>query len=268
MNNDFELPEEHGSETTIDDLFNTCPESSSGDVGDIIEAIEPLPEPIKGLNRFSDSASSIFFFYQSRSGFSLIKGIVRSEFRQPPETHWSQNLRYSSYQLRQSIPGLIEREDDTLTANYDDVELWGTGDSVRATISDLYAEIAANYEGLKESVDREDEIPVQNYDRYSVLEYMFLKKITAEVEPLPWQKLKQLYRERLEKIPHVQKGYINIDGNNADVIIVLSEDSVEIIEQLAHIDLEINLQFRPLYFFVEYESSEDYLELDDFDRFY
>ena len=65
-----------------------------------------------------------------------------------------------------------------------------------------------------------------------------------------------------------KKVYIKIDGNNADIVIVLSEYSVDRIEKLAEIDLEINLKFRPLYFFVEYESSEDYLELDDFERFY
>ena len=52
------------------------------------------------------------------------------------------------------------------------------------------------------------------------------------------------------------------------MIIVLSEESVEIIKQLAKIDLEINLKFRPLYFHVEYKRSGKDLELDDFDRFY
>ncbi len=186
---------------------------------------------------------------------SQVKEIIRSEFRQLPETHWAQNLRHPSYHLRQPIPILIERADDTVTATYDDVELCGMGDSVKAAMSDLCAKIVARYEELGESPAKSQE-------------YKFLKQIIQEVEPPAWQELKQLYREKLEEIPYVKKGYIKIDGNDADVIIVISEYSVDRIEQLAGIDLEINLKFRPLYFFVEYESSEDYLELDDSECFY
>ena len=184
-----------------------------------------------------------------------VKEIIRSEFRQLPETRWVQNLRHPSYQLRQPIPILIEKADDAVTATYDDVELCGTGDSVRAAISDLCTKIVAYYGELEESAAKSQE-------------YTFLKQVIEEIQPKAWEEVKQLYREKLEGIPYVQKGYIKIDGKDADVIIVLSEESVEIIKQLAQIDLEINLKFRPLYFFVEYESSEDYLELDDFERFY
>ena len=184
-----------------------------------------------------------------------VKEIIRSAFRQLPETRWVQNLRHPSYQLRQPIPILIEKADDAVTATYDDVELCGTGDSVRTAISDLCTKIVAYYEELEESAAKSQE-------------YTFLKQVIEEIQPKAWEEVKQLYREKLEGIPYVQKGYIKIDGKDADVIIVLSEESVEIIKQLAQIDLEINLKFRPLYFFVEYESSEDYLELDDFERFY
>ena len=185
-----------------------------------------------------------------------MKEIIRSEFRQLPETRWVQNLRHPSYQLRQPIPILIERADDAVTATYDDVELCGTGDSVRAAISDLCTKIVAYYEELEESAAKSQE-------------YTFLKQVIEEIQPKAWEEVKQLYREKLEGIPYVQKGYINISAPDyADVILVLSEYSVARIEQLAKIDLEINLKFRPLYFFVEYESSEDYLELDDFERFY
>ena len=184
-----------------------------------------------------------------------VKEIIRSEFRQLPETRWVQNLRHPSYQLRQPIPILIEKADDAVTATYDDVELCGTGDSVRTAILDLCTKIVAYYEELEESAAKSQE-------------YTFLKQVIEEIQPKAWEEVKQLYREKLEGIPYVQKGYIKIDGKDADVIIVLSEYSVARIEQLAKIDLEINLKFRPLYFFVEYESSEDYLELDDFERFY
>ena len=95
-----------------------------------------------------------------------------------------------------------------------------------------------------------------------------LEQIIEKFQPPAWEEAKQRYRKKLEAIPCVQKGYIKIDCNNAKVVIVLAEESVGIIEQLAEIDLEINLKFRPLYFFVEYEPSEDYLELDGFECFY
>ena len=187
---------------------------------------------------------------------SQVKEIIRSAFRQLPETHWVQNLRHPAYHLRQPIPILIERADDAMTATYDDIELCGTGDSVKAAMSDLCAKIVARYEELEESAAKSQE-------------YTFLKQVIEEIQPKAWEEVKQLYREKLEGIPYVQKGYINISAPDyADVILVLSEYSVARIEQLAKIDLEINLKFRPLYFFVEYESSEDYLELDDFERFY
>ena len=186
---------------------------------------------------------------------SEIKEIIRSELRQLPETHWVQNLRHPAYRLRQPIPILIERVDDTVTATYDDVELCGTGASVKTATSDLCTKIVARYEELGESPAKSQE-------------YKFLKQIIQEVEPPAWQELKQLYKERLEEIPYVQGGYIKIEGKEADVMIVISEYSVDRIKQLARIDLELNLKFRPLYFHVEYKRTEKDLELDDFDRFY
>ena len=70
---------------------------------------------------------------------SQVKEIIRSEFRLLPETHWIQNLRHPSYHLRQPIPILIERVDDAATATYDDVGLYGTGDSVKAAISGFFS---------------------------------------------------------------------------------------------------------------------------------
>ena len=178
------------------------------------------------------------------------------EFRQPPETRWVQNLRNPAYHLRQPIPLVIERVDDTVTATYDDVNLHGAGDSVSAAISQLCTKIVAHYEELKKSNAKTPEIK-------------FLTRIIEEVEPSAWQELKQLYKEKLEEIPYVQEGYIDISAPEyADVILVLSEYSVDRIEQLAEIDLELNLKFRPLHFFVEYESSEDHLEVGELERFY
>ena len=181
--------------------------------------------------------------------------IIRSEFRQLPETRWVQNLRHPSYQLCQPIPVLVERAGDTVSASYEDVELYGTGESVKAAILDLCAKIVAHYEELKANGRQSQE-------------YTFLKQMIEEIQPPAWEEVKQLYREKLEEIPYVRKGYIKINGNDGDIFIILSEESVEKIEHLAEIDLELNLKFRPLYFFVEYRRSEDYLDLDDFERFY
>lgn len=186
---------------------------------------------------------------------SQVKEIIRSEFRQLPETRWIQNLRHPSYHLCQPIPIRIERTDGAVTATYDDAELCGTGDSVKTATSDLCTKIVACYEELGESTEKSQE-------------YKFLKQIIEEVEPPAWQELKQLYGKKLEEVPYVQEGYIKIESKEADVIIVISEYSVDRIERLAEIDLEVNLKFRPLFFHVEYERSKKYLELDDFDRFY
>ena len=137
---------------------------------------------------------------------SQVKEIIRSEFRLLPETHWIQNLRHPSYHLRQPIPILIERVDDAATATYDDVGLYGTGDSVKAAISDLCAKIVARYEELEESAAKSQE-------------YAFLKRIIEEVEPPAWQELKQFYKEKLAEIPYVEEGYIKINGKDADVIL-------------------------------------------------
>ena len=123
-----------------------------------------------------------------------------------------------------------------MTANYDDVGLCGTGENVKAAILDLCATIVAHYEELQAN-------GVKSHD------YTFLKQIIEEIQPPAWEEVKQLYQEKLEALPYVQRGYIKIDGNEADVFIILSEESVDKIKHLAGIDLEINLKFRQLYFF-------------------
>lgn len=178
------------------------------------------------------------------------------EFRQAPETRWVQNLRNPAYHLRQPIPILIERADGDVTATYDDVDLHAAGDSVSAAISQLCTKIVGHYEELKKR-------------KAKTTEKKFLARIIEEVEPPAWQELKQLYREKLEEFPYVQEGYIDISAPEyADVILILSDYSVDRIERLAEIDLEINLKFRPLHFFVEYELSEDHPEVGEFERFY
>ena len=253
---------ELGSKTNRDPFIPF--ESPSGDIS---ESTERLPAAIKGLNQLSDSTISVFSFEENWLGTFPVKRIIPPEFRQFPETNWFQDLQYSSDQLHQLIPILIEREDNVVAATYDDVQLHGIGSGVHVTISHSYTRIVAYSEELKVTVDHSGDLPVEKYHSNLPLKDVF-RQIMGEVEPKAWQELKQVYREKLEEFPYVQEGCIKIDGNNADVVIVLSEYSVDRIEQLAEIDLEINLKFRPLYFFVEYESSEDSLELDDFERFY
>ena len=275
MSNDFNSLREDRSDTNIDDLEDFYLEGS-------IEGVKEEAKPssrthtsvlvssvgggAKQLNEYIKKlgpATSPLSFDENWLGLfgiqeiirSEIREIIHSEFRQPPETRWVQNLQHASYQFRQPIPFLIEREGGVVTATYDDVDLRGTGESVKEATSELCAKIVVRYEELRESAAKSQE-------------YVFLKRIIEEIEPPAWQELKQLYKEKLKEIPYVQEGYIKIDGNNAEIVIVLSEESVEIIMELAEIDLEINQEFRSLSFSVEYESSEDYLELDDFECFY
>ncbi|MDE0298619.1 MAG: hypothetical protein OXN17_08310 [Candidatus Poribacteria bacterium] len=180
---------------------------------------------------------------------------------QPAHIRWIQNIRHPSYQLRQAIPIVVEREGEVVTVHYDDLNLTAVGDNLQTAISALCGEIVANYEDAQNSTDREGGLQTQ--------EQAFLKQIIDETRPEDWEEIKQLYAEKLKAYPYVNKGYINISAPEyADVIIILSDESADRIAQLAQIDLEINLKFRPLYFYVEYKSSEDYLGLKNFVRFY
>ena len=182
-------------------------------------------------------------------------------FQPPPETRWIQNLRHPSYQLRQPIPIVIQRSGGAVTANYDDLRLVAKGDDVNDVLSALCDKIIACYEDVQERTDKKGTAPPS--------EHAFLKQIIVETQPRVWDEVKQLYCEKLKKFPFVENGYINISAPEyADVIIILSDDSSDRIQQLAEIDLEINLKYRPLYFFVQYELSEDFLELSDYVHFY
>ena len=196
---------------------------------------------------------------------SQIQDIIRSEFRQLPETRWVQNLRHPSYRLRQPIPILIERTGDIVTANYDDLELSGKGEDIKSAISDLCGKIVTCYEGARECANRNGDSPTR--------QYTFLRQIIVEIQPESvcpdrWKEVKQFYRERLEMIPDVRGGYIKQGQEYVEVIILVSSHSVKLIERLAKIDLEINQKFRPLWFHVEYERSLEYLNLEDFEQFY
>ena len=73
-----------------------------------------------------------------------------------------------------------------MSVSYEDVELCGTGESVKASILDLCANIVAHYEELKANGVKSQE-------------YTFLKQIIEEIQPPAWEEVKQLYREKLER---------------------------------------------------------------------
>lgn len=176
------------------------------------------------------------------------------------ETHWIQDFEHTSYQLRQPIPILVNRADDVVKAKYY-FELDGSGGNVEEAISDLCGKIFVHYEAAQKYADHKGNPSTQQHS--------FFKQMIVETQPKAWEEIKQLYAEKLKAFPYVDKGYIDISAPDyADVIIILSDESAERIKQLAEIDLEINLKFRPLNFFVEYESSEKYLDLKNFERFY
>ena len=194
-----------------------------------------------------------------------VREAIRSELRQLPETRWIQNLRHPSYHLRQPIPILIKREGDVVTANYDDLDLSGKGEDVKAAISDLCGKIVACYESKGACTNQKGDSPTQ--------EHTFLRQIVIEIQPelvssKLWNEVKQFYRDKLEVIPDVQKGYIKQEPEYVRAIILVSGHSVKLLEQLAKIDLEINRKFRPLCFYIEYERSLKHLDLDDLERFY
>ena len=183
-------------------------------------------------------------------------------FQSPPETRWIQNLRHTSYQLRQPIPIVVERSGGLVTANYDDLRLEAKGDNLNDVLSDLLGELIARYEELQESDDS------KKGTAHSP-EHAFLKQIIVETQPRVWEEVKQLYREKLKLFPFVEKGFINVSAPDyAEVIIILSDDASDRIQQLAEIDLEINQKYRPLFLYVNYALSEDFLELNNFVRFH
>lgn len=277
MRNDFEISIEDRPETNLGDVEDFFPESSIGSTNQAAKESSKTPttpllhrasarerakQPDEYIKRLGPETlatpldeSRINLFIIEERIRSEIREIIRSEFRQIPEIHWVQNLQHLSYHLRQPIPILIVIKGDAVTATYDDIELSGRGASVKEAKSNLCANIVSRYEEFGKSAPKSQE-------------FTFLKRIIEEVEPPAWRELKQLYREKLEEFSHVQKGYIRIDGNNAEVVILLSEESVEIIMELAQLDLEINQKFPSLSFSAEYELTEDYLELGDFECFH
>ena len=183
-------------------------------------------------------------------------------FHSPPETRWIQNLRHPCYQLRQPIPIVVERSGGLVTANYDDLRLEAKGDSLNDVLSDLRGKLITRYEEVQESDDS------KKGTAHSP-EHAFLKHIIVETQPRVWEEVKQLYREKLKLFPFVEKGFINVSAPDyADVKITISDDSAARILQLSEIDLEINQKYHPLFLYVQYALSEDFLELSDFVRFY
>ena len=239
-------------------------------IRDIPETFDHFPESNRELVLLLDSATSVFSYHIHESGLNTFLGAIKksSEFRQLPETDEIQALEYTTYLSHPATLNLMDREENPETANYLDDEDHSIGYSVRIELWNSYTKIVAYSEGFKVDINQFGYSHVRNNSRGSQLDDVSLQILETNL-PKAWQELKQLYREKLQAIPYVQEGYINISAPEyADVILLLSDYSVDRIERLAEIDLELNLKLRPLHFFVEYELSEDNPELEYFERFY
>ncbi|MCZ6676606.1 MAG: hypothetical protein O7E52_05080 [Candidatus Poribacteria bacterium] len=176
------LSKETGSETTTGDLWEVPPESSV-DIRKKTElSLDSIREPkskVIPINDYRDEDSTPLSGSFDQTLFvgiihQIVESTIRSALSKIPETRWIQNLRHPSYQLRQPIPVVIEREGDIVIAAYDDIDLYGTGTDIQEAISDLCAAIVEYYEGLKENENRLGDLPTQ--------EYVFLKQMIIEVQ--------------------------------------------------------------------------------------
>ena len=94
-----------------------------------------------------------------------------------------------------------------------------------------------------------------------------------EAKALAWRNVQRLYRRELIKHPDVRRAYIRIErcqscGYNTEDATVLIDVpySVEAIERLAKLELDINLSIRPHYFDVQYKDED--MDLTDYTCFY
>ena len=94
-----------------------------------------------------------------------------------------------------------------------------------------------------------------------------------ESKALAWCKVQRLYRRELVKHPDVKRAYIRIEhcpscGYDTEdaTVLLCTPYSVEAIERLAKLDLDINLAIRPYYFDVEYKDED--MDLTDYTCFY
>ena len=91
----------------------------------------------------------------------------------------------------------------------------------------------------------------------------------SSFQPSPnvsWEKVRRFYQDKLKAIASVQAAYIRIDGDFAEIIIQIEGHSLDLIKELARIEVQISDQFPDLYFNVEYERED--ITADNFERFY
>ena len=94
-----------------------------------------------------------------------------------------------------------------------------------------------------------------------------------EAKALAWCKVQRLYRRELVKHPDVKRAYIRIERcpscgyDTEDATVMIDAPySVDAIERLSKLDLDINLAIRPYYFDVEYKDED--MDITDYTCFY
>ncbi len=91
----------------------------------------------------------------------------------------------------------------------------------------------------------------------------------SSFQPFPnvsWEKVKRFYQDKLKVIPPVQAAYIRIDRDYAEIIIQITEYSLNLVKQLAQIEIEVSDKYPGLRFDAEYVTED--ITTDDFERFY
>lgn len=90
-----------------------------------------------------------------------------------------------------------------------------------------------------------------------------------------WSTVMSLYRRKLIDYPYVKRAYIRIDTcpscgyDHEDTTVFLQMPyALDHIEELAKLDLDINMAIRPFYFDAEYVDNDSEFDLSDYTLFY
>jgi hypothetical protein len=237
------LPQMRGNATIQNDIFDALE----------WDANQTIPNRVQSdLNQFKDTILAEFHKTHEQIQLTLVHR---------PETRWIQNLRHPSYHLREPIPIVVERNQGTTLATYDDIGVSTEGKDIQDAITKLCAAIVAAYEKLKQSKP-----PLEDSATH---QYAFLEQIIQEkpVQSFSWEELTGFYREHLKKFQFVKAGYIHTDGKYAELIIRLADFSVDWIEELAQIELDVVERWPDIRFDVEY-ITETISSIDNLARFY
>lgn len=136
-----------------------------------------------------------------------------------------------------------------------------TGLSVQSEVSRLKAQVLSEVTNmLKNELDGIKQMIQAEFSKIAEL---------SSFQPSPnvsWEKVKRFYQDKLEVIPPVQAAYIRIDRDYAEIIIQITEYSLNLVKQLAQIEIEVSDKYPGLRFDAEYVTED--ITTDDFERFY